>query len=305
MRSTIRGLWHLTVVGTILGVALCAAPGSANALGHFLRGDVDGNRVVNLADAVGVLRHLFLGFLDPEGSPLTCLDAVDADDSGHIDITDAVYLLNHMFMGGKRPPPPSVGCGMDTTRDSLTCDSYEGCHRDLLDLVDGQEAIVLVVEVSDHTALAVRHAVDMICAVRAEVELGLILYDQWSLKFPQAGLLLPAGPDQKLALRDFLYGLRGSHLGFCPQAALLDGFSMLQQSFKGDRTIILIGLGMGLCPGTDEDFYLQSTLSEIKAANTDGVVIHSALTGPTSEKSYRFLEDLTSQNGGTIIELSP
>jgi hypothetical protein len=33
----------------------------------------------------------------------------DADRSGQVDVADAIYLINHMFLGGPAPTPASVG----------------------------------------------------------------------------------------------------------------------------------------------------------------------------------------------------
>jgi hypothetical protein len=86
--------------------------------GQFRRGDVDASASVNIADAIAVLRFLFLG------GGLECADAADADDTGEVTITDAVAILRFLFSGGQPPPAPGPSaCGEDPTADGLECNS--------------------------------------------------------------------------------------------------------------------------------------------------------------------------------------
>jgi hypothetical protein len=89
----------------------------------LIRGDASGDGVLDLSDGVGILDYLF------NGTPSTCLDALDADDSGNISITDAVVVLCSMFCMGSPPPAnPFPGCGFDTTTgDPLDCLAFPGC----------------------------------------------------------------------------------------------------------------------------------------------------------------------------------
>lgn len=86
--------------------------GSAEPL--FVRGEADGNCVVNLTDAVFILNHLFNSGPAPQ-----CPDAADTDDTGGLDLADGVYLLNHLFQGGPPPKPPGLELGADPTEDDL------------------------------------------------------------------------------------------------------------------------------------------------------------------------------------------
>jgi hypothetical protein len=80
--------------------------------GHVHPSDVNGDRTLDLSDAVGLLGHLFLGTPSPlpcEGTDLESpanLAALDANGDGKVDISDAVNVLNHLFLGG---PPPAGG----------------------------------------------------------------------------------------------------------------------------------------------------------------------------------------------------
>jgi hypothetical protein len=67
----------------------------------FLRGDVNGDREIDISDPVSLLFFLFTGGTAPKPRV-----AADADGSGKLEITDAVYLLMYLFQGGSPPPPP-------------------------------------------------------------------------------------------------------------------------------------------------------------------------------------------------------
>ncbi|OUU24542.1 MAG: hypothetical protein CBC13_03350 [Planctomycetia bacterium TMED53] len=88
--------------------------------GGFVRGDINGDSAINIADAVNGLNYLF------NGNPVSCVDAVDTNDDGSANVADGVYLLAFLFSGGSAPPPPNT-CGGDPTSDSLTCDSFPAC----------------------------------------------------------------------------------------------------------------------------------------------------------------------------------
>ncbi len=92
------------------------------ATGDFIRGDVQGDGSVDLADAVRLLFVLFAG-----GDPLACPDAADVDDDGRLRLADAVALLGALFQGGAPPAAPGFECGPDPTADDLPDCSSSGC----------------------------------------------------------------------------------------------------------------------------------------------------------------------------------
>ena len=81
----------------------------------FVRGDANGDEVVDISDGIAVVSYLFLG------RELVCLDAADTDDDEQLVITDAVYLLDFLFRSGAPPPPPYPGAGTDPEGDILGC----------------------------------------------------------------------------------------------------------------------------------------------------------------------------------------
>lgn len=69
---------------------------------RFIRGEVNGDWTVDIADAIEILHFLFV-----EGyNEVPHLDALDVNDDGGIDVSDAVYLLMYLFGGGRQPPEP-------------------------------------------------------------------------------------------------------------------------------------------------------------------------------------------------------
>jgi hypothetical protein len=83
-------------------------------ISFFVRGDANGDKNVQISDAIAVLQYLFAG-----DAVLPCEDAADADDSGTVVITDGIVILNHLFGSGKPFPPPYPDEGMDPQPDFL------------------------------------------------------------------------------------------------------------------------------------------------------------------------------------------
>ncbi|MFQ6002213.1 MAG: SBBP repeat-containing protein [Candidatus Zixiibacteriota bacterium] len=63
-----------------------------------LRGDADGDGVIDIADVVYLINYLFIDGPAPEP-----LEAGNANCDGMVDIADVVYLINYLFIDG--PPP--------------------------------------------------------------------------------------------------------------------------------------------------------------------------------------------------------
>jgi len=82
----------------------------------FIRGDANGDRLLDISDPVTTLGYLYLGELAPP-----CLDGADATDDGKLDIADPVVTLEHLFKGGGSLPAPGGRPGADPTPDDLTC----------------------------------------------------------------------------------------------------------------------------------------------------------------------------------------
>lgn len=76
-------------------------------LGGFIRGDVNDDEALTLADAIGLLNYMFANGDEPQ--PIA---SGDVNGDGDIVLGDAIYLLNHMFNDGPDPaaPYPNPGC---------------------------------------------------------------------------------------------------------------------------------------------------------------------------------------------------
>jgi hypothetical protein len=72
----------------------------------FVRGDADGNGVVNITDPFAMLQFMFLGIGPPD-----CELALDVTSDHSIRTDDPVALLLHLFQGSVAPAPPFPDCG--------------------------------------------------------------------------------------------------------------------------------------------------------------------------------------------------
>ncbi len=68
----------------------------------FMCGDANGDRTVNIGDAVYVINYIFKG--GPQPTPLK--DAGDANCDHAVNVGDAVYVINYIFKGGPAPCCP-------------------------------------------------------------------------------------------------------------------------------------------------------------------------------------------------------
>lgn len=101
---------------------LGAFPFDQSAPTLFVRGDLNRDLVLDIADALALLGQLFQG-----NGPLDCAQAGDCNDDGLADISDALFLLNFLFASGAAPPAPN-SCGVDPTPDGLPCETaLTGC----------------------------------------------------------------------------------------------------------------------------------------------------------------------------------
>jgi hypothetical protein len=91
-------------------------PGPCGGIALFARGDSNGDRVLDVSDAVHMLLVLFAGLGGAD-----CDDARDANDDGLADLSDAVAVLNHLFRGAGEPAAPYPEASVDPTADALGC----------------------------------------------------------------------------------------------------------------------------------------------------------------------------------------
>ena len=74
----------------------------------FIRGDTNGDLLLDISDPTYLLSHLF-----QNGDAPVPPAAGDVNDDGALDVADAVYELDYLFSNGPPPPPPfpDLGCG--------------------------------------------------------------------------------------------------------------------------------------------------------------------------------------------------
>lgn len=83
--------------------------------GAYVRGDVNSDQKISLADPISLLQHLFA---EPS---LACEDHADSNDDGRLNLADALYLLQYLYADGQAPPAPFPQPGFDATEDAFDC----------------------------------------------------------------------------------------------------------------------------------------------------------------------------------------
>ena len=98
-------------------------PGTWTALAvPFVRGDVNDDGDVNLADGIFLLAELFAG-----GDVGLCPLAKDINADGAVDVADPIRLLNALFGGGPFPPAPFPDCDFAPNQTVADCPVYDSC----------------------------------------------------------------------------------------------------------------------------------------------------------------------------------
>lgn len=105
-----------------LSVSSLERGGVSEQPNRFLRGDVQANSGVDLADALSLLNYVL-----QRGAPPSCPKAADANDDGRINLVDGIVILTHTFADGGPLPEPFSACGEDPSLDTLSCDSFAPC----------------------------------------------------------------------------------------------------------------------------------------------------------------------------------
>ncbi|MGE4620319.1 MAG: cytochrome c peroxidase [Planctomycetota bacterium] len=90
-------------------------------ISHFLRGDMNLDGLIDLADAIDSLQGIF------SGGSMICHDSADWNDDGAVDVSDPISTLSYLFGGGPTPALPYPQCGSDPTIDTLDCGLLNSC----------------------------------------------------------------------------------------------------------------------------------------------------------------------------------
>ncbi|MCA8962635.1 MAG: hypothetical protein KDC38_19050 [Planctomycetes bacterium] len=95
-----------------------------SGLTPFLRGDLEGDLLVDAADALLLLDLLFAAGaipVDCAGDPL--LEVADANDNEFVTVADYLWLRS-----GATPAEPTVSCGFDPTNETQGFDAVDATH---------------------------------------------------------------------------------------------------------------------------------------------------------------------------------
>lgn len=111
-----RSATFLRICAAALLAFSFASVSGRDTTGLFVRGDVNGDGKLDIADPILTLQYLF-----GTDAQLPCEDAADANDDGVLNIADAVFELSFLFTPGVVMPEPSGEPGPDPTPDELTC----------------------------------------------------------------------------------------------------------------------------------------------------------------------------------------
>ncbi len=88
---------------------------------EFIRGDCNGDGVVNIGDPTRIMNILF-------GVDSTdCEDSCNANGDSAFDIADSLYILSWLFHSTAPPAAPWPNCGIDLNVDALWCLTHAGC----------------------------------------------------------------------------------------------------------------------------------------------------------------------------------
>ena len=101
--------------------------GNGAAPTDWIRGDVNNDGVVNVADVVNLLNNIYP--VGPIFRYWYCPATADANDDDTINLSDAIMLLSALYMGEPLPAPWPT-CGPDPTPGGsamLDCPSYWEC----------------------------------------------------------------------------------------------------------------------------------------------------------------------------------
>jgi subtilisin family serine protease len=94
------GVHPFTLGGAYQDAAPLSMTGDVVLIGHR-RGDANLDGYVNIADAVHIIRYIYLGGLAP-----MLPETADANCDGNVNVGDAVLLINYIFKGGSEPCIP-------------------------------------------------------------------------------------------------------------------------------------------------------------------------------------------------------
>ena len=85
----------------------------------FIRGNCNGDAIINIADGIWILNDLF-----QNGPASTCTAACDVNSDGMMDTGDAIYIISFRLLSGPVPSAPFPGCDIEEGAD---CEVVSTC----------------------------------------------------------------------------------------------------------------------------------------------------------------------------------
>jgi hypothetical protein len=290
VRSMLRGQCTRLLWWALL---LAGAPCGRLMSGTFLPGDVNSSGSVNVTDAIGIFRHLFLG----DSALVSCLAAADVDGNARIDLSDGIGLLSYLFLGGEPPVSPLLpGCSVEPRDNPLSCEFSLPCSKRGFFFVLSKDGSMQ--EGTKFKRLQ-EEVVRAIQGLDDEDEFGVVFYDASMVKFPIKGTPAQGGAAMKSAAIAFVLSTVPGH-GTCPKPALITGLSFARESTAGEKSIVFISDGFTTCPNNDPAVYGQETLAEVASRNVDHVPIHAICVGPPGSVDENFMRRIAADSGGTF-----
>lgn len=269
-----RGPYGLVPVGVLLTCLSVAHVRSA----EFVRGEVNGDQDVNIADAVYILNDLFA-----EGDDIFCADAADANDDGRVNVADAVYILQHMFAGGPAIPAPYPACGADGTADRLDCARSTCVREGFFFCLDRSSSMTMPTE-SGQVKFTVlkREVIQAISSLSSSSSVSLAFYDGGEpLVFGDPPIVADEGG--KATLIEKVISTTTT-TGSCMCRGMTRVFEIAGQALLDYRTVILISDGLTSCPDEGDD--PNSVFNCIMAQNTRRIPINAIYVGTLSSDDW-------------------
>lgn len=95
---------------------------SADDSDDFIRGDVNGDGVIDVSDVV-----VYAAYWN-NGPNVPCRDAADLDSDNDLGEDDLAYLISFLYGGGPAPGAPWPGCGADPDDDVVMDCEWHSCQ---------------------------------------------------------------------------------------------------------------------------------------------------------------------------------
>jgi len=291
---------HYVPAVLALALVLVLPVRKAMADAAFVRGDVDQDTVINVADALTILKYLLSQFWPW----LPCQDAADVDDSGTIDTGDVVYLMESLFAGGAMPPPPFPGCGADSTEDLLGCDSHEGCTPSFLGMDVVSDGVFYAVSASSSMSgrgevlIIKREMARNISYFPDAVQFGAVFFAASVSTFPADGFPATADRDTRDAGLQFVMDATVDGAESCIREGLVAAVRMAKRSTAAKKIIFCVSDGTGVCGQESEAAYLAATLDLVSSTNAGEATIHAIGVNVEGAVHEDFLKNLAEGNGG-------